>query len=295
MHRVLLVLLVAVLSVGFSLSADEQETIKKRLHEFTESFNKANGTQIATLLSENASITLPITGETVRGKKEVVHFFELEFPALKGKKLLFIPKSVEMVSAEKAVVQGVSELVDNGKVVRQKARKVELVKQNGSNGSWFIDAIKEIEVELPPNQFLHLKELEWLVGNWEDRDDNVTIRYNVKWDKFKNFLLQHFKMTVYGVEVMEGQQIIGWDPVAKSFRSWVYDSDGGFGTGVWKKEGSSWHVKLNFVLGDGQQGTATNVYTPRDAKSFTFASIDRKIGKTKVPNLEPVQVLKEEP
>src|SRR5262249_45603585 len=148
-------------------------------------------------------------------------------------------------------------------------------------------------IQLPPNIFSHLKDLQWLVGNWKDTDENVKIAYLTKWDKFKNFLVQHYRIDAYGVEVMEGLQIIGWDPIEKKIRSWVYDSDGGFGTGTWSKKGDSWYAKLQFTLSTGEKGTLTNVYTPLDDKSYTYSSIDRKIGDTKLPNIEPVTVVKE--
>lgn len=85
----------------------------------------------------------------------------------------------------------------------------------------------------------HLKELEWLVGKWQDQDEDVDIHFNTYWDKFKNLIHQEYIMEVYGLEEFEGMQIIWWDPAEKKIRSWIYDSDGGFGSGVWNKVGLS--------------------------------------------------------
>ncbi len=57
-----------------------------------------------------------------------------------------------------------------------------------------------------------------------------------------------------------GSQIIGWDPYAQTIRSWLFDSDGGFGVGRWTPAGNRWTVKTLSVLPDGRRGSATNIY-----------------------------------
>ena len=52
---------------------------------------------------------------------------------------------------------------------------------------------------------------------------------------------------------MAGMQIIGWDPAAKQIRSWVFDSDGAFGEGVWNKQGNRWYIQSTGTLARRQQ------------------------------------------
>jgi hypothetical protein len=101
-------------------------------------------------------------------------------------------------------------------------------------------------------------------------------------------------MKVYGLDGLEGYQIIGWDPLEKKFRSWVYDSDGGFGTGLWSKKGDGWQVAMNYVLSDGSKATAVNIYDKISSDSYNFSSIDRQLDGKKIENIEPVEVVREE-
>ena len=64
---------------------------------------------------------------------------------------------------------------------------------------------------------------------------------------------------------LEGTQVIGWDPAAGTIRSWMFDSDGGFGEGIWTKNDNTWIVKFSQVLPDGRKASATNIYTLVDA------------------------------
>ncbi|MBS0655231.1 MAG: nuclear transport factor 2 family protein [Verrucomicrobia bacterium] len=292
MRSVILLTITAML--GFAapvLAADtEKETIHKRVDAFVDALNKENPQALSSLLTDTVTCINPLTGKVVHGKTDVVKFFEMEFPQLKGKKLLFIETSMAFPSVGKAIVDGASELTEKDVILKRQARRLELVKLNDT---WYINAIKEVDVQLPPNMYSHLKELSWLVGDWRDRDEHVQITYSTKWDRFRNFLLQHYKIDTYGVEVMEGQQIIGWDPLENTIRSWVYDSDGGYGTGTWSQKDGSWFVKLHFVLSTGQKCSATNIYTKRDDKSYIYSSVDREVNGKKLPNIQPVTVVKE--
>lgn len=88
---------------------------------------------------------------------------------------------------------------------------------------------------------------------------------------------------------LEGTQVVGWDPVAGTLRSWMFDSDCGFGDATWSKKDKSWVVKLNQVLPDGRKASATNVYTPVDANSYTWQSIGRKLDGQFLPNIDNVK------
>lgn len=87
-------------------------------------------------------------------------------------------------------------------------------------------------------------------------------------------------------------QIIGWDPAAKKIRSWVFDSDGGYGDGVWTKKGKAWHVQTRDTLPTGQKASAVNILTPVDKNSFTWQSMDRQAGGFLLPNVGEVTVVR---
>jgi len=61
-----------------------------------------------------------------------------------------------------------------------------------------------------------------------------------KWADDKRFILSDFTVQVGGNPAMTGSQRIGWDPLRKQIRSWVFDSQGGFAEGLWAREGNRW-------------------------------------------------------
>ena len=72
----------------------------------------------------------------------------------------------------------------------------------------------------------------------------------------------------------------------------MFDSDGGFGEGVWSRRDNRWVVKFTQTLPDGRKASATNIYTRVDANSYTWQSIGRQLEGQFLPNVEEVKVVR---
>lgn len=278
----------------FGIEPEESKIqIEKRMQEFIETINQHHGESLSNFWTEEASLSNPATGETYKGKKEISDYLQQRNQEIQQRNLSFTfkPEKIDFPNPDQAIVQGVIEIKDKDQLLQRNVRKIGLIKQNGQ---WYINEVREVESAPPPPVFRHLKELEWLIGNWKDADQDVSIKFSTKWDKFKNFIIQRFEMETYGVEALEGIQIIGWDPIEKNIRSWVFDSDGGFGEGFWAKKNGNWEVDLDYVLSDGSEGSATNIYSEINDRSYRYQSINRDIDGEPLDDIQPITVKKEE-
>lgn len=137
-----------------------------------------------------------------------------------------------------------------------------------------------------------LKELGWLVGSWVDQDEDIDVTSTYRWDKSGHFLIEHFVMEVPDKDNLEGYQVIGWDPAENRLRSWLFDTDGGFGQSVWLQQDNSWISSTVFTLSDGRKASATHVYTKIDDNTYTFESENRDIDGEVLPDIGPFTVVK---
>ena len=142
------------------------------------------------------------------------------------------------------------------------------------------------------SRYQHLKELEWMVGQWVDQGDEVTINTTCNWTKNRNFMTRTFEVATSDGASLQGTQVIGWDPVAKRIRSWMFDSEGGFGEGRWKRDGNRWVVKSSQVLKGGRRASAINVLTYVDDNTFTWQSTGREVGGQMLPDVPEVTVVR---
>lgn len=271
-------------------SADEK-AIRTVAQAFQEAFNKQDAATMAAQWTSDASYLNPVTGESAEGREAIEKLFKDKFAKEKKRRLEITIKSIEFPGTDEAIENGVMKMTIEGQPAQQLAYEMGYVKENGK---WFVNSINEIQLQEAPSHFEQLKELAFLIGKWQDSDDNVDILFDTQWDKYKNFITQAFTMKVLGQDDIEGKQIIAWDAVNNVIRSWIFDSDGGYGEGKWEKLDKSWYAAMKFNLGDGAVASATNIYTPVNANSYTFASVEREADGEILPDLDPVTVEKVE-
>jgi hypothetical protein len=114
-----------------------------------------------------------------------------------------------------------------------------------------------------------------MVGDWADEAGTVQIK--CKWAPNKCFLLMDYEVKRRGIDPLLVTQRVGWDPVNRRVRSWVFDSTGGFGEGYWERQGNKWVVGASGILADGGTGGSTNIYEHKDDRTILYRSVDREV------------------
>jgi hypothetical protein len=155
-----------------------------------------------------------------------------------------------------------------------------------------LDRVTEGTEAEAPSHYEQLKVLGWMVGTWVDEDETARIETECNWTKNRNFLTRSFSIAVGDQIEMAGMQIVGWDPSAKTIRSWTFDSDGGFAEATWTYKKDRWFIRNQGVLADGRKASAVNVIKPVDANSFTWQTVERTAGGELLPNIDEVQIVR---
>lgn len=276
-------------SDGLHLNNDDNTELKKISTVYTEAFNQRDLAKIASFWAKDAFYINLTSHESFEGTEEITDYFQREFEKNGADKLHITISTIYFPSVNEAIVKGLMEMDYSNQPPKKSAFLAQSMKENNK---WVIQSITVNEINSSLSHFEHLKDLAWLEGNWEDQDDNIDVKYSYSWDKNKNFLTQHFTVYILGQEQISGFQIIGWDPIKKKIRSWIYDSDGGVGKSVWSKEGSTWYVSVVFTLPQGGVASATHIYHKMDDTSYTFASENRDVDGKLLPNIGPFKVIK---
>jgi hypothetical protein len=160
------------------------------------------------------------------------------------------------------------------------------------DGAWLISELDEKTLPPADAAAAALDELGWMVGSWKDNSPGVTVTTTVDWTKNNHFLRRSVSIQREGEDPMDATEVIGYDPVEGEVRSWVFDSEGGFGGGAWKREGNKWIVSFSATAPDGTTSTAQHVITYVDDKKFTWESINRQSEGEVLPNLEKIEVVR---
>ena len=139
--------------------------------------------------------------------------------------------------------------------------------------------------EVPSAAYPQLKALEWLAGEWTG-EGAADVKLAVRWAENKAFLLMEYTVQRAGAEPMTVSQRVGWDPHNGLVRSWVFDSQGGFGEGYWSRTGKVWSVGSSGILPDGGTGEATNTYEFKDENAFVWKATDREVDGQPLADVE---------
>jgi uncharacterized protein (TIGR02246 family) len=273
-----------------SPEADDVRQIEAEVADYVEAFNAKDAAALSKHWSDKGAYVRPSDGVRVVGRKAIEKEFKAAFGERPDAVLAVKIDTIRFVTSDVAIEEGVAVVTSPGATPTRTGYAAVHVK---GNGQWQVDSIREADLavaEEPAGN--RLAELAWLVGDWIDQSETATVETSVTWTKNKTFLSYAFKVATGGSDELEGTQVIGWDPVKKTIRSWVFDSDGGFGEGVWTQNDDRWEVKLRQVLADGRTASSTNIYTQVDDNTFTWQAANREIDGESLPDVEPVTVVR---
>jgi uncharacterized protein (TIGR02246 family) len=275
-----------------ALAADQaadKAAIEQAIESYTAAFNARDANALAAHWSPEAVYINPLTGSQVEGREAITKEFEAILSALKDIKLAVDVESIQFVSPNVAVENGVTSLISADGQPEESSYTAIHVKRSGK---WTLDRVTEEDVPVVLSHYEQLKELEWMMGTWVDGDDQARIQTTCQWTRNKNFITRSFTVSIQDRIDMAGMQIIGWDPGAKQIRSWVFDSDGGFAVGRWTKRDNRWSIATTGTLPDGGTASSVNVITRVDDNHFKWKSVNRTAGDELLPNIDEVVVVR---
>ena len=272
--------------LGHAQSAGEgkaEQAVRTSAAQFVEAFNQGDADAIAALWADDAEYLAP-DGNHYVGREAIRELYAQIFTDTPGLQLQVDDLVVRVGAAGVAFEEGTATVLEEGTPIdttRYTARHIQ------EDGGWKLAHVQEIDAD-QPSQYEHLKALSWMVGSWVDQSEDAAIETRCQWSRNQNFLTRYFTVRVDGAVAHEGMQIIGFHAPSGEIRSWVFDSDGGTGQGIWSNQDNQWTVAVTYNLPDGGQGKATNTFTRVDDDHFRFQSTQRSIDGEALPDVPEV-------
>jgi hypothetical protein len=153
-------------------------------------------------------------------------------------------------------------------------------------------SLRDVSEALPPTPHEALEGLAWIVGEWINESGDTKVHLNYRWDENGNFIVGDINITAGDQVLMKSFQRIAWDASQGKFRSWTFDSDGGFGEGVWNATSNGLVMQNSAVGPDGLRGTATVKLVSDSKDRFTVQGIHRMSEGMEAPDYEYTVVRK---
>lgn len=264
------------------------QAIEAAIASYTEAFNKHDPAAVVAHFTNDGELTTG-DGTTIKGHDALKKDLETYFAAAETAKLVLSDVSVNVIAPSVAIESGTATIIEGEESQVSTYRAVHVKGQDG----WKLNRVQDDAVQvLPPSNYERLKTLEWMVGTWELDSGESPLVLSCRWTTNQNFLVVSYSMQDDEGGDFQGSQIIGWDPAKEIVRSWVFDSDGGFGGGAWSNEGNTWTVKTINVVPDGSQATSTNIYRLVDQNTIEYRSVGRQVGGKLLANVPTAQFVR---
>ena len=271
-------------------NANDEAGVRAAGNHYVEAFNSGDADAVAALWSPDAVYTNRTSGEKSVGREAIQKEFASLFEEVKDGKLDVSVESIQFVSPNVAVEHGTARFLHPDQSPTEAEYTAVYVRRDGK---WLLDRVADKDIATISSHYEQLKELEWMIGRWVDEDEDASVVTECSWTRNNNFITRAFTVQIGEQIDLAGMQIIGWDPATQKIRSWVFDSDGGFGQATWSCKGDRWFAQRSGVLPDGRKSSSVNILTYLDDNACTIQSISRMLDGELLPNIEEVRVVKQ--
>jgi uncharacterized protein (TIGR02246 family) len=282
-------------SIGKAQSAavvqnDDAEiaAIKGNIAAFSRAYQARDVKAIAALFAPEAKLVTE-NNEIVEGREAIAQGFADHFAEEPTTKMELTVGAIKLLNADLAVETGTTKSIAAADATPEYGKYTVLHAKR--DGKWLMLLVRDMEGDAPSNHE-RLLPLAWMVGDWVDESQESLVSTSCRWSPDGNFLLQDVRIQRAGKATMQVSQRIGWDPLRKRVRAWVFDSEGGYGESVWTQIGDQWVAKAEFVRNDGVTASATNVFTRAGKHAYVWRSADRVVGDDVLPTMEVTVVRK---
>ena len=258
----------------------DRDGVKAATAALAAAFGKGDAKAVSALFTAEGEYT-DDEGTTIRGRAALEKDYAEFFAKNPNNQLEVEVDAVRFPSRDTAVVEG------HFKVRRAKG---EVAVSRGSilyareDGKWLVAILREW-----PGDGLSLRDLEFLIGHWEAKQNGTVVSTRYEWTANKSFIRCQFSVTKDG-DTSSGTQMIGKDPVTGALHVWTFEDAGGVGESDVSRDGKKWVFTARGSTADGHVLTATNVLTPLDADAFLWHPVQRALDGEPLPDLVPVRV-----
>lgn len=262
----------------------EEQAIRQEAKEFAAAYNQGKADLVASQWTKDGEYT--IGSQTIKGRDAIAKLYAEVLKANPGSKMDIKVTSVRVIAPTVAIEKGTASVTGSAGGPSTSSSYSAVHVRQGDR--WPMVSVRESDL---PSIHVDrdLTELDWMIGKWTaGKESQATL--DCDWMANKHFLRIKVSIAGKGGAIPGGTQIIGRNPVSGKIVSWFFSADGGYGTGLWRREGSRWMVQAVGITADGTPTMATNVFYLADKNVASWQSFNRYRGNTALPDVKEVVI-----
>jgi uncharacterized protein (TIGR02246 family) len=274
-------------------TAAVEKAVRETLVAYVAAYNQKDVAKLADLFTQDGTL-IDSDNVATSGRDAIAQQFSESFDERSSYTLQAQPNRIRLITPDVAQAEGIARLTSS-KEATIANQFVALLARQGD--AWKFVEIREYPApaeDVAPYE--HLKELEWLVGDWVDESEDAQVASTVRWGQGKAYLVRDYSVQVKGETATSGLMIIAWDPQSEQIKSWIFNADGSRGEGSWTRAADNqWVVKAHGSAGDGRATSATQVISLVNKDAIRTSSTDRIVGDELARDIEDVIMVRKPP
>jgi uncharacterized protein (TIGR02246 family) len=264
----------------------EQAAIRAQLSAFSKELEDGDAVGLGFLWTTDGSY-IDDGGMETKGRADLVKRFNALVKANSKLSFDLVPEKIQILSTNVGYCEGTVQRKQDQKAIPETRFSMVFVKQDGT---WLISAATETPIVSAEPSHESLSDLSWLIGTWKVERDGGSVALKADWAPNKNFIHCEYAVRKPNQPPSLDIQILGWDPRKNQVISWNFDSSGGFGSGIWYREGGRWVVDATAIERDGSTSRTINVLEPIGSNAFTWQSLNRSVDGIALGDTAPLKV-----
>ncbi|MBI5568790.1 MAG: SgcJ/EcaC family oxidoreductase, partial [Desulfomonile tiedjei] len=157
----------------------DENAIRKAIESYAEAYNRGDASATASYWSRDGSYQTQ-AGEHAKGPDKIRAALDKFFAENKGIQVKVAIFDVQPQSADRAIAKGFAVFQRPGEENEEVLFTATYAKEDES---WRLLKVEEGESSVPLATIARVGELEWLVGDWVDRDDSGSVETTFRWTK----------------------------------------------------------------------------------------------------------------
>lgn len=266
----------------------DEQAIRQSAARYAEAYSRGDVDALVRQYAKDAQYDEG-TGQVVTGRDEIRKKLEKDFAESPEAKMAIEIKSIRFIRGRAIEIGEATIAPKKGEPQTVPYRAIH-AKQ--PDGKWLMTSVGPDVTAEEATSAGPLEQLAWMIGDWQDAEKDMDIRSVCAWTINRRFLLRSFVVKDADRPELQVSEVIGWDAADRVFRSWVFDSDGGFAQNTWSKRGDDWIILAKGTLPDGARASAVHIIHPIDKDTYTWSSTNRDVDGEMLPDVEDVKMVR---
>lgn len=258
----------------------DRESIRATAKSLAAAYEAGDSAAFAALMTEGAELQAE-NAPPIRGRQTIQEALKQQFEKKLKRKISIEPESLRFISRDTAIEEGHLRTSHQQQAWDTKHYSLMFVREDGK---WLIATISESTSEQAP-----LRDLEWLIGSWQAKRDDLSVENTYEWVGNKAFIRGNI-VTRQKDRTINAMQVIGRDPKTGSLRIWIFESNGIFAQGTCQRDENAWIFETSGETPEGVPVSAKNILLYVNADTMTWQPVELRMGQEQISDLPPIKV-----